>query len=171
MLNERIILETSRFRVAEIQQQLASGEINQREVVRHPGSVVIIPFLEENKVCLIKNKRVSVGRELIELPAGTLEPNEPALACAERELAEETGYRANDVRPLMELLPAPGILDERMQIFVAYDLTAGPPSREPGEEIQNLVVTWDEAVQLVKEQKIVDAKTIVGILYAHFLLK
>lgn len=170
MLNERIILETSRFRVAEIQQQLPSGESRQREVVRHPGSVVIIPFLQENQVCLIKNKRISVNRELIELPAGTLEPNESALDCAGRELAEETGFRAQRIRPLLNLLPAPGILDEQMQLFVAHDLVAGDPAREPGEEIENLIVTWDDAVHLVKEQKIVDAKTIVGILYARFLL-
>jgi ADP-ribose pyrophosphatase len=134
-----------------------------REVVRHPGSVVIVPEVDDRHVCLISNFRVSVGETLIELPAGTLDPNEDPSDCAMRELTEETGYTANRMSSIFAFYPAPGILDERMHLFVATELTAGAPAREPGEEIENLVVTWDEADQMVRDNKIYDAKTIVGL--------
>ena len=158
------LLETSRFNVERIQQPLADGTVRTREVVRHPGSVVIVPEIDVDHVCLIRNMRVSVNETLIELPAGTLEPNEVPIDCAFRELAEETGFTAQHMTPLLTFYPAPGILDERMHLFVGTDLTSGEPAREPGEAIENLIVTWDEAFRMIQESEIVDAKTIVGLI-------
>ena len=120
-------------------------------------------------VCLIRNFRVSAGKTLVEIPAGTLEPGEDPRAAAFRELAEETGYHADEMELLAACYLSPGILDERMHVFVATGLTLGQAAREPGEQIENLVTTWAEAVQQIRDGTIQDAKTIVGLLaYLRF---
>jgi ADP-ribose pyrophosphatase len=138
-----------------------------REVIRHPGAVVIVPVLDDQRVCLIRNYRVAVERELIELPAGTREPSEPPELTAHRELQEETGFSARELIFLREILPSPGILDERMSLYLARGLQTGRPHRESGEQIDNLIVTWDDALQRIDSGEIVDAKTIVGLLVGH----
>jgi len=155
---------TSRFSVIEIERRTPDGQVRNRAVVRHPGAVTIIPMVDEDHVCLIQNFRVSVNQTLIELPAGTLEPPEPPEQAAHRELIEETGYKAGVMRELHGFYLSQGILDERMHLYVATDLVAVGASREPGEEIENLVVSWQEAMQLVESRKIQDAKTISGLL-------
>ncbi|MCU0872174.1 MAG: NUDIX hydrolase [Pirellulaceae bacterium] len=166
---ERLLLVTRRFRVKSVQETTPDGTPRQREVIRHAGSVAIVPVVDENHVCLIRNFRVSAGKTLVEIPAGTLEPDEDPRAAALRELAEETGYRADRLELLTACYLSPGILDERMHVFVATGLTLGPAAREPGEQIENLVVTWDEAIQQIRDGTIEDAKTIVGVLgYLRF---
>jgi ADP-ribose pyrophosphatase len=160
-MSENELLKTSRFSVVEIPSP-APGR--PRQVIRHPGSVVIIPMVDQDHVCLIRNFRVSVNRALVELPAGTREPGEAAEVTAARELAEETGYRAESLERLMHFLPAPGILDEQMILYLARGLSEGPPAREAGEEIENLVVPWKQAMAMVMAGEIEDAKTIIGLL-------
>lgn len=159
-----VLLETKRFRVETASHTKPDGSRHVREVIRHPGAVTILPFVDQNQICLIKNYRVAAGQTLIELPAGTLEPNESPAETAARELIEETGYTAGDLRPMQSFYLSPGILDERMHLFVATNLTAGAAAREPSEQIENYVVTWDDAMQMVREGTIQDAKTIVGLL-------
>lgn len=162
---ERAILLTARrFRVEAVRETTADGVVRTREVVRHNGSVAIVPVVDADHVCLIRNFRIAVGRPLIEIPAGTLEPGEDPAAAAARELAEETGYQAETITPLVSCYLSPGILDERMQLFVATGLTLGPAAREPGEQIENLVTTWEDALQQIRQGAIQDAKTIVGLL-------
>jgi ADP-ribose pyrophosphatase len=136
-----------------------------RAIIRHPGAVVILPLVDANHVCLIRNFRIAIDRTLVELPAGTLEPPEPPLAAARRELAEETGFRAEQFRQLHAFYPSPGILDERMVLVLATGLTPGAPARQPDEAIQNTIVDWDTALTMVDDQTIQDAKTIIGLLY------
>ena len=124
----------------------------------------MIPLVTAERVCLIRNQRLAVGKSLIELPAGTLEPDEPPEQTAIRELQEETGYVATRWRELPGFFMSPGILNERMHLFVAETLTPGPAAREAGEEIENLVVPWNEAVSLAERGEIEDAKSLVGIL-------
>ena len=107
---------------------------------------------------------MAVGETLLELPAGTLDRNEPPLAAAARELAEETGYRARDLEPAGAFWMSPGILRERMHLFVARGLTAGEQALEPGELIQPRVVAWEEAVAMCLDGRIDDAKSVAGIL-------
>jgi len=156
---------TSRFSVVEVDRRAPDGQIRKRAIIRHPGAVTIIPMVDEDHVCLIRNFRVSVNQTLIELPAGTLEPPEPPNLAAERELREETGYRAGAMRELHEFYLSPGVLDERMHLFVATGLEAVGTAREPGEEIENFVVSWREALKLVESGEIRDAKTLVGLLW------
>lgn len=160
-----LLLETRRFRVVRHSQTLADGTIHQRETVVHPGAVVIVGLLDSDRVVLIRNYRIAVDEELLELPAGTIDPGESPLQTAERELAEETGYRAEHLRRLTEFWVSPGILSERMHLFLATGLHAGTAAPERGEQIQPLVVAWDDALALIDQQKIRDAKTLAGLLY------
>lgn len=160
----QLLLATRLFRVESVEVVAADGTLRRRQIIRHPGSVAILPVVDDNHVCLIRNFRASAGRMLIEIPAGTLEPGEEPRAAAHRELAEETGYRAVRMDPLFACYLSPGILDERMQLFIATGLKPGPTAREPGEQIENLVTTWDQALQRIEKGEIQDAKTIVGVL-------
>ena len=159
-----LLLETRRFRVVRVSEPCTDGSRREREVVRHPGSVVIVPLVSSQEVCLVEVVRVAVGRTLLELPAGTLDRVESLEEAARRELAEETGYRAGRIVPAGEMWMSPGILRERMHLFVAEDLIAGPQALEPGEQIRTRVVSWDEAIAMCLDGRIDDAKTIAGLL-------
>jgi ADP-ribose pyrophosphatase len=161
---ERTLLENRRFRVVEKTVTRPNGEIASVQFVRHGGSVAILPFLPDGRICLIHSRRLTVDETLIEIPAGTREPDEPPLQTASRELAEETGYRASRFEELVSYYPSPGVLSERMWIYTAHELTPGEPAREANEEIENLLVTWDEALAMVDGGEIRDGKTILAIL-------
>lgn len=164
MAEPRMLLKTPRFDVVEIDQRTREGGVKARQVVLHPGAVVILPLVDADHVCLIHNERVAVGKTLIELPAGTMEPPTSPQAMAIRELKEETGYSAERWRELPAFYMSPGILRERMHAFVAEGLTAGAHAREEGENIDNLVLPWTEALAMVDRGEIEDAKTICVLL-------
>lgn len=164
-LDVELCYTADRFRIERVTRRLADGTAHSRQVVRHPGAVVILPVLDDGRLCLIRNYRVAVNRELIELPAGTLEPPEPPLATAHRELVEETGYRAASMQPMCELAMSPGILDERMHVYLATGLQVENPAREVGEEITNVVATVEEVDHWLAENRIEDAKTIAALLF------
>src|SRR5207249_563268 len=118
----RTIVHTGRIiQVAVDELVRDDGRPYRRDVVLHPGAVVILPLLDGGRVVLLRNHRHAVGRELWEVPAGTLEPPEPPEACAARELTEETGYRARKWTKLSEFYPSPGVLSEKMYLFAAED--------------------------------------------------
>jgi ADP-ribose pyrophosphatase len=136
-----------------------------REVVVHPGAVLVMGFLDDNRVFLIRNRRYAVNETLIELPAGTLDKNEDPMNCAGRELLEETGYLAGRIKPLLTFYTSPGILSERMYVFAAYDLQKQNTALEEGEDIEVLPVEWDEAMTLATDGQIQDGKTIAALLW------
>jgi ADP-ribose pyrophosphatase len=135
-----------------------------REVVLHPGSAAILALPDPEHVCLLRNRRHAVDATLWEIPAGTLEPPESPETCARRELAEETGYQARRWRKLAEFFPSPGILNERMVLFLAEDLTPGAMHLDPGEELAPQVIAWNDAMNRVLDGTIRDAKTMIGLL-------
>jgi ADP-ribose diphosphatase len=159
-----VLLENRRFSVVEKTIRRPGGAEASCQFVRHGGSVAILPILEDGRVCLIHSRRVTVDETLIEIPAGTREPNEAPLATAARELAEETGFRAGKLEELTSYYPSPGILSERMWIFVAWELTEGEPAREANEQIENFIVGWDEALSMIRSHEIRDGKTIIALL-------
>ena len=164
-----LLLTTSKFCVVRETITTPTGKTKTREIVRHPGACVIVPLLDDGRVCLIRNWRFAVNQTLIELPAGTLEPPEPPEKTAERELIEETGYRAKQIRFLHAFFLSPGILDEKMHLYLATGLTAGETAREEGEEIENWLVPWDNAIAMIFNREIQDAKTMVGLLWVDRL--
>ncbi len=162
---ERLVLEGARFNVHEMRLTGSDGNQYVREVIRHPGAVVLLPLLDDGNVVLIKNRRPSVDETLLELPAGTREPGEPPEQTAARELVEETGYHAGQLSLIHEFYSAPGICDELMHLYVARDLTAGQHQREATEQIENQIASRDEILSWIANGRIRDAKTLVG-LYA-----
>lgn len=144
----------------------------ERVLVRHPGSVVILPLLESAaglQVVVIRNRRVSVDAELWELPAGTRDRDEAAAVCAGRELIEETGYRAGRLLPLGKFYTTPGMTDELMHAFVARDLTHVGQKLEDDEEIHVHLLPVVELESMIDRGEIVDAKTILCVLWARSL--
>ena len=165
------LLTAAKFRVVSETITTGGGKTKTRDIVRHPGACGIVPLLDDGRVCLIRNWRIAVGKTLIELPAGTLEPPEPPEKTAERELIEETGYRAKKIEFLHAFFLSPGILDEKMHLYLATGLTAGETAREEGEETENWEVPLDEAIAMIFRGEIEDSKTIVGLLWAERLRK
>jgi ADP-ribose pyrophosphatase len=167
MKKPEILFQAKRYRIERVVQTTPDGAEHVREIVRHPGSVVILPILDDGRVCFVREFRVAVEKTLIELPAGTLEPNEDPALAAPRELAEETGYRAGSIRLLATFCMSPGILDEKMHLFLAESLRPGSMSLDAGEDIQPMLCTWDETLEMLHSGKICDAKTVAGLLYYH----
>jgi ADP-ribose pyrophosphatase len=140
------------------------GQTIRRDVIMHPGAVVILPVLDRDHVVLLRNHRFVIGETLWEAPAGTIEPGEPLQTCAERELAEETGYIAAKWRSLGYLYASPGVMDEKLHLFIAEQLTPGKATPEPDEELHPVTVKFDEAIRMCLNGEIKDAKTITSLL-------
>jgi ADP-ribose pyrophosphatase len=140
------------------------GGTVQRDVVLHPGAVAVLPLTDDGRVCLLRNHRFILDEVLWEVPAGTLEPGEPVEHAAARELAEETGYTAARWRKLAAFYPSPGVLSEKTHLFVAQGLTPGAMKPEDDEQLEPVLVPWQEAVVKALDGTIRDAKTLVAIL-------
>jgi ADP-ribose pyrophosphatase len=154
----KIRLEVHHLRHEETQQRVA------REVVVHPGAVVILPLIDDSNLILIRNRRYVFSQTLVELPAGTLEKNENPMNCAGRELLEETGYLAGRLKPIGNFFSSPGILSEKMYAYAAYDLQKRKSALEEGEEIEVFQASMDEALGMIHDGTIADAKSIAAIL-------
>src|SRR2546423_13425477 len=141
-----------------------TGTRHVREVVVHPGAVCVLPFLDDDQIMLIRNRRYAVAQILIELPAGTLEKNEDPINCAGRELLEETGHLAGKLVPLRTFFTSPGIMSEKMYSYVAYDLEPQQRAPEEGEEIELVSASLDQAIQMIHDGQIQDGKTIATLL-------
>ena len=145
------------------------GKRTQREVAVHPGAVVILPFVDDKTILMIRNKRYAIGQILLELPAGTLDKDEAPMNCAGRELQEETGYLAQRLKPIGNFFTSPGILSEKMYAFAAYNLQKTQSALEEGEEIEVIPVDFGEAIAMIQDGQIHDGKTIAALLmYDHF---
>jgi len=136
-----------------------------RDIIVHPGSVVVLPIFKDGRVLLIRQYRHSVGEFLWELVAGRKEQNETPAAGARRELIEETGYRAKRMRRLMRVVPTPGFVNEWMWIFAAEGLTEGVARPEEDEKITPRIFSLKEAEKMIERGTLRDAKSICGLLY------
>lgn len=136
-----------------------------RENLIHPGAVAVVPVLPDGRLLFIRQFRYAAQRELLELPAGTLEPGESAQACARRELEEETGFTARSLRRLGVCYPVPGYSTERIGLFVARGLRPTQQRLEPDEVIRVVRYSPTQVRQLIARRQILDAKSLVGLLY------
>lgn len=153
-----------RIRVAVDTTTALDGTVIKRDMIFHPGAVVILPILDAGTVVLLRNFRFVLDETLWELPAGTVEPNEPLEECAKRELLEETGYTAAKWRSLGYLYASPGVLDEKLHLFVAEDLTPGEMRPEADEQLEPRTVPLADALRMCLNGEIKDAKTITALL-------
>jgi ADP-ribose pyrophosphatase len=136
------------------------------EIVRHPGAAAVVALDEQGRVALVHQFRHAAGGFIWEIPAGVLEPGEAPLACARRELEEETGLRAASITPLGSVLTAPGFCDERIHLFLATDLTEGAQRLEGDEVLSVSRLPLVEAMSMVARGDICDAKSIAGLHHA-----
>ncbi|MFB3922843.1 MAG: NUDIX hydrolase [Terriglobia bacterium] len=139
------------------------GVIATREVVGHPGSVVVLPRLADGRVILVRQYRYAARRSLWELVAGGLEPGETPRQAARREMIEETGYHARQLRLLFDFYPSPGILSERMFLVEATGLTRGQAQPESDERLEVGYFTLAQLRRMLRAKKIKDAKTLAGL--------
>jgi len=168
LIEKQVLYQGDRVQL-EIHHLMFQGVRFRKEVVIHPGAVVIIPILDKEKVLLIRNLRYALNQVLIELPAGTLEKKEDAINCAGRELLEETGYLARRLKPMASFYASPGILTEKLYVFLAYDLQKQQQELEAGEDIQLLPTSLEHAMEMIRTGQIQDAKTIAALMmYERF---
>ena len=143
-----------------------------REVVTHPGSVVVLPVLPDGRIVLVRQYRHATRQYLWELVAGRMERGENPKKGAQRELIEETGYRAKKITLFLDFFPTPGFLEERMYLLLAEGLTAGEAAPEEDEKIVVAAYTRKQLEEMMRSRKLKDAKTIAGLLfYFSFLAK
>jgi ADP-ribose pyrophosphatase len=165
MRKPKKLFQAKRFAIEEVYETLPDGSTLVRNIVRHPGAVMILPLVDEDRICMIHTYRVAIDRWHLELPAGTLDKSISPIETASVELQEETGYRAQHLQLVHTFAMSPGILDEKMHFFVARGLELGTAARELGEQIDNRILHWHEVDTLLRDRKIIDAKTLVALLW------
>ena len=136
-----------------------------REVITHPGSVVVLPVLRDRRILMIRQYRHAARQFLWELVAGRIDEGESVLRAAARELIEETGYRAKRFHVFLDMFPTPGFVEERMFVVEATGLSAGEAEPEEDERITAKAFRHKEVEKMIREHKLHDAKSIAGLLY------
>lgn len=177
LLNSEVVFSCPLFKVRFDKLIEPGGKHSQRHVIRHDGSVVILA-LDNSKskkdpwIVIERQYRHAANQFLWELPAGKLEPGEDPVAGAQRELEEETGYRARKWSPLVEYYASPGFLGESMKVFLAEGLIAGDAHPEDDEQIEFRLVRLSEVLKMIEKGAILDGKTLTSVLlYARQLRK
>ncbi|HLP84272.1 MAG TPA: NUDIX hydrolase [Phycisphaerales bacterium] len=168
-MKRTLLRQGVKFDIELVERSGRDGTPLTREVIRHPGSVIILPLLATPsglQVVLIENFRLSTESTLLELPAGTRTRGEDPAVCAARELIEETGYRASTLTHVTTFLTAPGLTDEAMAFFIAQDLSQVGQDLENDEEIAVRLVSPSDALSMIAKGEIRDAKTMLALLLA-----
>ena len=169
-LESKTVYRGRLLQVLEDRVRMPDGKTAQREYVRHPGAVVMIPLLDPETVILVRQFRYALGRHFYELPAGKIDAGEEPLQTARRELREECGYEAADWRHLTTLHPCIGYSDERIELYLARDLNHVGDAPDDGEFIEPLTLRIAVALEWVKTGRITDTKTIAGLFWADKFL-
>ncbi len=145
---------------------LPNGRTATLDLIRHPGAAAVVPFLDEDRVLLIRQFRHATGGMIYEVPAGKLEHDEAPELCASRELIEETGYRAGRIERLGEIFTTPGFTDEKIHLFAAFELEIASQALEADEIIELAPMRLSDALDLIWSGRLTDAKTVVSLLHA-----
>jgi len=168
LVGKKTLLRSRVFSIRHEQWRGPDGRVFERDTIVHPGAVAILPFDAQERVLVLRQFRAPAEDWLLEIPAGTLEPGEPPLACAKRELIEETGFAARHWRTLGVIFNAPGYSTERIHIYKAWDLRPAHGEKDADEHIEVTAMTLLEVQRAVKAGRITDAKTLCALLYDGF---
>ena len=169
-LESKTVYRGRLLEVLEDRVRMPDGKGTQREYVRHPGAVMMIPLLDPETVILVRQFRYAPRRHFYELPAGKIDPGEEPLQTARRELREECGYEAGDWRHLTTLHPCVGYSDERIELYLARDLKDVGSTPEDGEFLEPMTLRLALALEWVKIGRITDTKTMTGLFWADKFL-
>ena len=161
--NARTAHEGPVFRVEVLEYEDPERGPVRKDIVRHPGAVLVIPVQADGRLVMIRNQRVSVERWLVEFCAGKIEQGEPPLDSARRELSEECGRGAGQLIEVGRFLTTPGMSDELMHVFEARDLSVADQRLEPGEDIEVLVMSVDDIESMIQDGTLDDGKTIAAL--------
>jgi ADP-ribose diphosphatase len=156
--------------VLEDEVRLPDGRSARREYIRHPGAAVMLPMPDPASVVLVRQFRYPLERHFYEVPAGKIDPGEAPLATARRELQEECGFVAAEWRHLATIHPCIGYSDERMELFLARQLTPVEHAPEQDEFLEVLTVSLGEALGWIRDGRITDVKTVIGLMWADRFL-
>jgi len=155
-----------RIQLSKERVRLPNGRVAELDIVRHPGASAVVPFENDDDVLLIRQYRHAAGGEILEVPAGKLDPGDTPESCAARELEEEVGRRAGRIEHLGWIFTTPGFTDEVIHLFAAFDLEPIPTRHEDDEVIEVLRVPLREALEKVWRGEINDAKSALALLHA-----
>lgn len=169
-IDSRIVFDGRLVKLRVDTVRLPDGKEARREIVVHRGAVAMVPLLDHDKVVMVRQYRQAAGEVLLEIPAGTSEPDEDLLTCADRELQEETGYKAGRITEMFKSYLAPGYSSEMLHTFLAQDLIKVESCNDEDEFLEVVEMSMNEAVDLIRTGEIKDAKTICGILMAQKVL-
>jgi ADP-ribose pyrophosphatase len=158
-------IKVTRDRVA-----LPDGAETHREFIRHPGAVVILPLFDDGTVLLERQFRYPLGQVFVEYPAGKIDPGEDPLACAKRELQEETGYTANDWQFVCTIHNAIAYSDEHLDLYLARGLTEGQAQLDDGEFLETFRASLPEMLEMIRSGKVTDVKTVIGTFWLEKIL-
>ena len=159
-----IVFDGALLEVHRDEVRLPDGSRGTREYIRHPGAVAIVPLFDDGRVLLERQFRYPHGRDFIEVPAGKLEAGEPHLETAKRELLEETGYQAKQWRRIGVIHTSIAYTNEAIELFVARQLTHVGRNLDQGEFLETLIVPFDQALAMIRDGRITDAKTVAALL-------
>jgi len=159
------------FRISRDRVRLSNGVETVREYIKHPGAVAVVALTDDGQIVMERQYRHPLGKVFLEIPAGKLDPDEPALACAQRELLEETGYLANHWQHLGTLHPCIGYADEHIEIFLARGLTRTERNLDHGELLDVVEMPFDAVLDAVMAGEITDGKTISAMFFAERTLR
>jgi len=162
-LESRLAFDGAFLRLYQDKVRAADGHVGVREFVRHPGAVTIVALLDNGHIVLERQFRYPLGRTMIEIPAGKIDPGESLLGCAQRELREETGYNAATWVYLGGFHNAFGYSDEKIEVFLARDLSADDTQQDAGEVIEVFTAPWQDVAAWIRAGTVTDVKTIIGI--------
>lgn len=164
VVGEDVVFTGKIFNVNRLRVRLPDGNEASRDVVRHPGAVAIVALTDDGRICLVRQYRTSLGRVTVEIPAGKLDPGEDPLACANRELLEETGMVAGQMAFLTTICTGVGFADELIHIYMATGLHFTNPNPDEDEFINVDLVPLNELIDAVLDGRIEDCKTVTGAL-------
>lgn len=170
-LSSEVVFEGRLLHVRRDAVRLPDGERSVREYIQHPGAVVVIPILDNGDLILERQHRYPLHRDFIELPAGKIDAGEETLACAQRELLEETGYLAREWQYVTTVYPCIGYADERLVYYVARGLTYHGHAPDEDEFLEVFQMSFEQALEQVRSGEIGDVKTVVGLFWLEKILQ